>query len=115
MYTALVAIISCLFLLAGIVGVYETRLYDSEDRTEAPRLFVLYSLTMGLVGLAGAACLLWLLSGRSLDAWVFTPIVIVSAVPTVVQYWMHRKMGRDSSPLPGHVSTRLHERYGDGS
>ncbi|GAB7018225.1 hypothetical protein [Halostagnicola bangensis] len=115
MYNVFVAIISCLFLLAGIVGVYETRLYDSGDRTEAPRLFVLYTFMMGLVGLAGAACLLWLLSGRSLDAWVFTPILIVSALPTVVQYWMHRKMGRNSSPLPAHVSDRFRERYGDES
>lgn len=98
---------SFVLVLGGGLVVYESRCYTAEQRARAPRLSRAYLGSGVLLVLVGVIGLLWIAIGRTV--WTLNAVlVVVAALPSLVQHLLHRRLNLELSPL----ETRLRSAIG---
>lgn len=95
----LVAAASFVLLAVAVVGLYEYTLYTPEQRERAgvaARVYFVAWIVAVKAGLAGVGASL--LYGRA--NWLAVSLIAVLAgLLAPIQFWMHRRMGVEDSPL----------------
>ena len=93
---------SLVLVLGGGIVVYDAQLYTKAQRARAPRLSQAYLCSGVLLVLVGAIGLLWIASGRSV--WTLNAVlVVVAALPALVQHLLHRRLNLERSPLEDRI------------
>lgn len=97
---------SLVLVLGGCVVVYDARSYTKAQCARAPRLSRAYLGSGVLLVLIGAIGLLWIASGRAI--WTLNAVlVVVAALPSLVQHLLHRRLDLDRSPLENRIRSAI--------
>ncbi|ELY70546.1 hypothetical protein [Natrinema versiforme] len=108
MFELISILMSALYVIQGLLGLFEQRLYTDTQRSRAPllsRVHLLLSIAITVVGVGSA---FWVRLRGLPTIWYPTILSCGLFVQIVVQGQTYRAMGVPHSPLIDHVSARLH-------
>lgn len=108
MLTGFFVVICGVLILGCGLGILEYRLYAREQRDRAPVLSRCYLASIVLTGLIGVGGIGWFLLGNDLYWGLGWVLILVAPLPALAQYWFHRRVGIERSPL----ADRLGETWG---
>ena len=93
-------------IAAGVLCAYEARSYTDEQRARATRLWKAYLGCGPLLIVTGGGAIVGLLTG--FDVWtIHGLVVLVAALPCLVQYLLHRELEIERSPLGDRIAERV--------
>ncbi|MGQ3412090.1 hypothetical protein ACT4ML_07485 [Natrinema sp. LN54] len=99
---------SVLYVVQGLLGLSEQRLYTDTQRARAPLLSRGHRLISIAVTVVGVASAFWVRLSGLPTIWYPTILSCGLFVQIVVQGRMYRAMGVPHSPVIDRVSARLH-------
>lgn len=99
--------LSALYVVQGLLGLFEQRIYTDTQRARAPLLSRLHLLLSIVLTIAGVASALWVYLNGLPTIWYPTILSCGVFVQIVVQGQMYRAMDVPHSPVIDRVSARL--------
>ncbi|WP_226481640.1 hypothetical protein [Natrinema amylolyticum] len=99
---------SAVYVVQGVLGLAEQRIYTDEQRSREPLLSRLHLASSILVTTAGVASASWVHWNGVPTTWYPTILACGLLVSILVQGRMYRAAGVSHSPVIDRVSARLH-------
>lgn len=105
-------IIALVAAFGGVFVVYEAVSYTDEQRARAPRYWLAFAGSGAALCLVGVGTIAWLLVGGDVPSAVGV-LVLATALPSLVQALLHRRLDAERSPLLERLSRVAARRFGD--
>lgn len=98
---------SVLYVIQGLLGLTEQRIYTVDQRSRAPLVSRIHLAVSVLFTATGVASVLWIRWNGLPTTWYPTILSCGLLGSILVQGWMYRAMGVSHSPVIDRVSARL--------
>ncbi|WP_255291384.1 hypothetical protein [Natrinema sp. CBA1119] len=99
---------SALYVVQGLLGLTEQRIYTGDQRSRAPLVSRIHLAVSVLCTATGVASMLWIRWNGLPTTWYPTILACGLLSSILVQRWMYRAVGVAHSPVIDRVSARLH-------